>query len=176
MRIDIRELEEGPITLTGEVPLRDLNFDPAEIHVLGPIVVKLTAEKRAQRIRVRGRFAVDVEVPCARCLDPVRVPLVSDFDQFYQSNAEQQLVGEIVLNERDTEVGFFNGDFIEVSDIVREQILLALPMKPICREDCKGLCPHCGRNRNAEACNCQTSSADPRLAPLLKIKDQMQSD
>jgi len=176
MRIDIKELEEGPITLSGEVPLRDLNFDPAEIHISDPIGVTLTAEKHAQRIRVRGRFAVDVEVPCARCLDPVRVPLVSDFDQFYQSNADQQLVGEIVLNERDTEVGFFNGDFIEVSDIVREQILLALPMKPICREDCKGLCPHCGRNRNAEACNCQTSSTDPRLAPLRKIKEQMQSD
>ena len=176
MRIDIRELEEGPITLSGEVPLMDLNFDPDEIHISGPIGVTLTAEKRAQRIRVRGCFAVDVEVPCARCLDPVRVPLVSEFDQFYQSNAEQQLVGEIVLNERDTELGFFNGDFIEVSDIVREQILLALPMKPICREDCKGLCPHCGRNRNTEACNCQTFSADPRLAPLLKIKEQLQSD
>jgi DUF177 domain-containing protein len=176
MQIDVRELEEGPLTLTGEVPLRELNFDPAEIHILGPVVVNLTAEQRAQRVRVRGRFAVDVEVPCARCLDPVRVPLVSEFDQFYQSNAEQQLVGEIVLSERDTEVGFFNGDFIEVSEIVREQILLALPMKPICREGCKGLCPYCGRNRNAEACNCQTSSVDPRLAPLLKIKDQMQSD
>jgi uncharacterized protein len=176
MRIDIRELDEGPITLTGEVPVKDLNFDPAEIRVLGPIVVKPTAEKQAQRVRVRGRFAVDVEVPCARCLEPVRVPLISEFDQFYQSNADQQLVGEIVLNEKDTEIGFFNGDFIEVSDIVREQILLALPMKPICREDCKGLCPHCGKNRNAEACNCQTPSTDSRLAPLLKIKDQMQLD
>jgi uncharacterized protein len=175
MRIDIRELEEEPLTLTGEVPLKDLNFDPAEIRVLGPIVVTLTAKKQAQRIRVRGRFAVDVEVPCARCLDPVRVPLVSEFDQFYQSNADHQLAGEIVLNEKDTEIGFFNGDFIEVSDIVREQVLLALPMKPVCREDCKGLCPHCGKNRNAEACDCQTSSTDPRLAPLLKIKDQMQS-
>ena len=78
---------------------------------------------------------------------------MAEFDQFYQSRRDHRLVGEIELQEKDTEIAFYSGDFIEVSDIIREQILLGLPMKPMCREDCKGLCPYCGKNRNLEACN-----------------------
>ncbi len=173
MRIDTRELELGPLTLAGDVPPGELNFGTSEIRVLGEIVVKLTAEKHGREIRVRGRLAASVELPCARCLEPVRVPILTEFDQFYQSNADHRLAGEIELQKGDTEIAFFGGDFIEVSDIVREQIFLALPMKPICREDCRGLCPHCGRNRNIEACNCHSLFVDPRLAELVKFKNRM---
>jgi uncharacterized protein len=173
MRIDVRELELGPVTLEGKVPLVDLNLDSSDIRVPAHVVVTLRAEKHAQEIRVRGHFAIDVESPCSRCLEPVEIPVVAEFDQFYRSNATHRLVGEIELQEKDTEVSFFSGDFIEVVDIVREQILLGVPMKPICREDCKGLCPYCGKNRNLEACNCHSVFVDPRLAPLHKMKDRM---
>ena len=173
MRIDVRELEIGALILTGEIPAAGLKLDSSEVRVLGQIVVKLRAEKQAREIRVRGRFAVDVELPCARCLDPVKAPILTEFDQFYQSNKAHHLTGEIELREKDTEVAFFNGDFIEVSDIVREQILLGLPMKPVCREDCKGLCPYCGKNRNVEACNCHSVFVDSRLAPFLQVRNRM---
>jgi len=173
MRIDVRELELGALTLTGEVPVADLKLDSSDVHVLGQIVVKLWAEKQGREIRVRGRFTVDIELPCARCLDPVKAPILAEFDQFYQSNTHHHLTGEIELREKDTEVAFFCGDFIEVSDIVREQILLGLPMKPICREDCRGLCAYCGKNRNVEACNCHSLFVDPRLAPLLQLRNRM---
>jgi uncharacterized protein len=173
MRIDVRELELGPRALQGEVPAADLEFDSAEIKVLGKILVDVTAERQAREVRIRGSFQVDVELRCSRCLEPVRFPVVARFDQFYESNAEHPLEGEIELQERDTEIAFFSGDFIEVSDIVREQILLALPMKPICQESCKGLCPHCGRNRNLEVCNCESLFVDPRFVQLLKLKNRM---
>jgi DUF177 domain-containing protein len=173
MRIDVRELELGPVALKGEIVPSELGFDPSEIQIIGQVQIDLTAERQAQEVRVRGRLTTDVRVPCSRCLDPVRFPVATKFDQFYESNADHPLHGEIALHERDTEIGFFSGDFIEVNDIAREQILLSLPMKPICREDCKGLCPHCGKNRNLKDCNCEAVLVDPRLMQLLKIKNRM---
>jgi uncharacterized protein len=173
MRIDVRELELGPVNLEGEVLETDLDLDPSEVSVPEKIMVHLTAERQLREIRVRGNFRVAVELPCSRCLEPVRLPIRADFDQFYESNSEHVLEGEIELQEKDTEIGFFSGDFIEVSDIVREQIVLALPMKPICQENCKGLCPYCGKNRNVDSCNCESVLVDPRLDQLLKIKHRM---
>jgi uncharacterized protein len=173
MRVDVRELEWGPLVLKGEVSEADLDFDASEIRVPSKIIVELRAERLAAEVRIRGRFIVEVEVPCSRCLEPVLFPIAAEFDQFYESNAEHPLQGEIALQEKDTEIGFFSGDFIDVNDIVREQILLALPMKPICREDCKGLCPYCGKNRNLDSCNCESVFVDPRLVQLMKIKNRM---
>ncbi len=173
MRIDVRELELGPLILKSDIAESALGLDPAEIRILGRIIVDLEAELQAAEVRVRGRFDVQVELPCSRCLEAVSLPIVARFDQFYESNAEHRLHGEIALQEKDTEIAFFSGDFLEVNDIVREQILLALPMKPICREDCKGLCPYCGRNRNLEACNCESVFVDPWLVQLMKTKNRM---
>ena len=173
MRIDVRELELGPVALKGEIPKSELGFDPSEIQVLTQVQIDLTAERQAIEVRIRGRLTTEVGLPCSRCLEPVQFPVATEFDQFYESNAEHPLHGEIALDERDTEIGFYSGDFIEVNDIAREQILLSLPMKPICREDCKGLCPHCGKNRNLKDCNCESVLVDPRLVQLLKLKNRM---
>ena len=170
MRIDVRELELGPLKLSGEVALEELKIESSDVRVLGQILVRLVAEKHAQEVRVRGSFAAEAQLPCARCLEPVRIPLLVELDQFYRPHKDHRLVGEIELQEKDTEIAFYFGDFIEVSDIIREQILLGLPMKPVCRDDCQGLCPHCGKNRNLDACNCHSLFVDPRLAPLLQIK------
>ena len=175
MRIDVRELELRPLTLFGPLPESDLKLEASEVRILGQVTVRLTAEKHGQQVRVRGKFAAELEVPCARCLEPVKVPLAAEFDQFYQSHEGHRLTGEIELQEKDTEIAFYFGDFIEVGDIIREQILLGVPMKPVCRQDCKGLCPHCGKNQNMDACNCQVMFQDPRFSQLLKIRDRMNS-
>jgi len=173
MRIDVRELELGPLALKGEILQSELGLEPSEIQFLAQIQIDLTAERQTLEVRIRGRLTTDVGLPCSRCLEPVQFPVTTEFDQFYESIAEHPLHGEIVLREGDTEIGFYSGDFIEVTDIAREQILLSLPMKPICREDCKGLCPHCGRNRNLKDCNCESVLVDPRLVELLKVKNRM---
>ena len=174
LRIDVRELEDGPQSLKASLTSRDLNLDEGQVQVSGEIVVSLTAEKQSRGgVRVRGHLGVNMQLTCARCLDLLPYPLVADFNQYYQSNAYHSLMGEIALQKKDMEVGFFSGDFIEVSDILREQILLGLPMKSLCRKDCRGLCPHCGKNRNRDHCRCGTAAVDPRLAPLLKFKSQV---
>lgn len=174
MRIIIKELELGPVKMTGEVAPESLELDPEEVKLPNPITVTVQAEKHTLGIRVWGCFKTEGQVPCARCLELVAVPIVSEFDLFYQQNDPRHpLTGEIELKENDTDVSFFAGDGIEVRDIVCEQLLLNLPMKPVCREDCKGLCPHCGKNKNVEACDCEKVLLDPRLEPLLKIKNRM---
>jgi uncharacterized protein len=173
MRIDVRELELGPLVLKGEVLETDLGFDASELRLLDKVLVSMTAERQLREVRIRGHFRVGVELACSRCLEPVRIPILAQFDQFYESNAGHRLAGEIELREKDTEIAFFSGNFIEVADIVREQILLALPMKPICQEQCQGLCPYCGKNRNLDACNCESVFVDPRLMKLLKLKNRM---
>src|SRR5215510_9489447 len=111
MRIDVRELELRPLALSGEIPVANLKLEASEVRVLGSVVVQLVAEKQAQEVRVRGKFAAEFEVPCARCLEPVKVPLEAKFDQFYQSHGTHRLSGEIELQEKDTDVAFYVGDF-----------------------------------------------------------------
>jgi uncharacterized protein len=173
MRIDIKELDSGPVRIQGEVSPLELGLESTDGKVLQPVSVKAVAEKHGLQIRVRGNLAAALELTCARCLDPVKMDLLPEFDQFYQSNAGSTLTGEIALTKKDTDIAFFNGNYIELVDILREQILLALPMKPVCREECRGLCPHCGGNRNLKDCRCEFTDLDPRLAPLRKIKNQM---
>ena len=172
LRIDIRELERGPRSVKASLTARQLNLDEGQVRVSGKVAVHLTADRQSQGgVRVWGELGVEMELTCARCLEVLSRPLAAEFSQYYQSNAHHSLTGEIALQKKDLEVGFFTGDSIDVSDIVREQIFLSLPMKPLCREDCKGLCPACGRNRNRDRCRCGPLVSDPRLAPLLKFRN-----
>ena len=172
LRIDVRELEWGPRSLKAGLTARQLNLDEGQVRVAGEVAVHLTAERQSQGgVRVQGELGVEMEMTCARCLEALSRPMTAHFNQYYQSNAHHSLTGEIALQTKDMEVGFFTGDFIDVSDIVREQILLSLPMKPLCQEDCRGLCPACGQNRNRDLCRCGPLVSDPRLAPLLKFRN-----
>ena len=172
LRIDVRELERGPRSFKAGLTARQLNLDEGQVRISSAVAVHLTAERQSQGgVRVRGELGAEMELTCARCLEVLLHPLTARFNQYYQSNAHHSLAGEIALQKKDLEVGFFTGDFIDVSDIVREQILLSLPMKPLCQEDCRGLCPACGRNRNRDRCGCGPVVSDPRLAPLLKFRN-----
>jgi uncharacterized protein len=81
---------------------------------------------------------------------------------------------ELSVTAAEAEVGYYQGEGVLLEDVLREQVLLALPLKAICREDCKGLCPHCGRNLNQELCNCAEASEDPRWSALKDIREKLQ--
>ncbi len=174
MRILIKDLEQGPVRLEGEISPQGLELAPEDIQILSPVKVEVKAEKHSLGIRVQGRFNAHGKVPCARCLESFEFSVSPEFELFYQPHdSRHPLTGEIELAEKDTNVSFFSGDGIEISNIIREQVLLSLPMKPVCREDCKGLCPNCGCNRNLRPCHCESVLQDPRLEPLLKIKNRI---
>jgi uncharacterized protein len=107
---------------------------------------------------------------CDRCLARARFPLDTSFDLFYRPMSQIARDEEVEIDEGEAEIAFYQGGGMELEDIVREQILLALPMQRVCSEACKGICPVCGKNRNEVACDCTVESANDRWGALRKLE------
>jgi uncharacterized protein len=120
-------------------------------------------------IRVKGHASVPMEADCDRCLDAARIPVDSDFELYYRPVSEGY-GEETAIDQSEAEMGFYEGDGIELNDVLREYILLSLPMQRLCRDNCKGICPHCGQNRNHQQCQCQGEPVDDRWAALKELK------
>ena len=114
-------------------------------------------------------FEGNFEQLCARCLEPVRQPLSGTFDLIFRPGGVDAEPGERAITEDETEIGYYEQSGLLLEDAVREQVLLTLPGRTLCREDCKGLCPHCGINRNLATCECVEKPVDPRLSVLAGI-------
>lgn len=121
-------------------------------------------------IKVSGHIAVEMIADCDRCLEPARFPIDSDFSLFYRP-IEEGYGDEKEIDTGEAEMGFYEGDGLELNDVVREFVLLALPMQRVCGEGCKGICPSCGQNRNLEECGCAAEIVDDRWAALKSLKE-----
>jgi len=170
MFLDVKELALHKIRIRKTYAPGTLDFHSGEFRQLQPLDVRATAELVAGEIRISGALHTRLEFVCARCLDTVLEELNRDFDLYYRPMATIAREEEVRLRVDDTEIAFFRGDGLFLADVLAEQVLLALPMKVICRSDCRGLCPHCGANLNTDDCRCETHAADPRLAPLARLK------
>jgi uncharacterized protein len=170
MFIDINELALHKVRIRKSYAPGALDFHTNDFRQVEPLEVRATAELLEGQIRISGSVHTKLEVVCARCLEPVAEEVSRDFDLFYQPVKEGPHAERVHLKLDDTEIAFFEGDGLFLTDVLAEQVFLALPMKVICRSDCRGLCPHCGANLNSEECRCETHTADPRLAPLARLK------
>jgi uncharacterized protein len=172
------------------IPSEGLDLDealePVALHLEGEEEFRLCPGARlrgrievvdGRTVHVRGRLESSVEIDCSRCLEGYALALGQELDLFYlprpagQDEAQEE---EVELTDRDVVVGYYDGDQLDLGEVVREQIILGLPLKPLCREDCRGLCPTCGRNRNASACGCPPleEPGDPRFEALRKLVDK----
>ncbi|MDH5526036.1 MAG: DUF177 domain-containing protein [Nitrospirota bacterium] len=126
-----------------------------------------TAGSEGDGLRVRGVVEGVLEVVCGRCLNafsmPVSAPLDVLFDRIMPDGEE------IELGAGDMVVCHLEGDRVDLAEVAREQVLLELPMSPVCDEGCKGICPQCGEDLNRGACGCASQVTDPRLAVLKKL-------
>ena len=127
-------------------------------------------------IHVRGRLAAALEMTCSRCLESFRFPVDQELDLFYLPHAPDtasEEEEEVELKDRDMVVAYYQGDRLDLGDTIREQLFLAAPIKPLCREACQGRCPSCGANLNDAPCACPKAESDPdvRLLELKKIFD-----
>ncbi|MBI4464735.1 MAG: DUF177 domain-containing protein [Acidobacteria bacterium] len=171
MFLDIHELEHHKIFFDQSLgPGRiDLGEDIWQVELLE---IHGSAELMATEIHLRGSFRTVVELCCARCLERTRRPLEMEFDLFYRPIQTIARAEEIEVRREDLDIGFYHGDGLLLEDAIKEQILLSLPMKTVCRPDCAGLCPRCGQNRNITRCGCEALPLDPRWAPLTKLKGE----
>jgi uncharacterized protein len=126
-------------------------------------------------IRLRAHYQADFEMPCARCLDPVAQRLEEHFDLLFRLIGVDSGASEHSISTSDTEIGYYEGGGLAVEDVLREQVLLSLPPRALCQQDCKGLCPRCGRNLNTEVCACDTQQVDPRWTALADLRSRMKT-
>ncbi len=175
MFFDIQVLEKRKIRFDHVFAPDSLNFRDAGLKQVGDLRAQGEAELvdpfGVREIRIRGRLQGEVEVVCARCLEPVRVPVAAALDLYYRPMAEIAREEEVSISEAETEMGFYEGGGLELADVVQEQVIIGLPMRSVCREDCLGLCPICGGNRNWNACTCREEMADPRWDALRSWKN-----
>jgi len=181
MFISIRELELHEVQFSQEFRPEAIDFGP-DIAQQTPLNTRGRAElvpehrgrgKTVQDIRLVGDFSTRIELPCARCLEPVQRDLANAFDLIYRPLGADAGVEERSVQGAETDIGYYQGEGLLLEDVLREQVLLAVPIKAICREDCKGLCPRCGKNLNVEPCQCFEPLEDPRWATLKEIKKQL---
>jgi len=170
MFLDVKELAVRKARINKSYAPGSLDFHTDDFRQVEPLEVRATAELVEGQIRVSGSLHTRIELNCARCLEPVTEEINRDFDLYYRPAEEQPPAEEAQLKDEDTDIGFFQGDGLFLSDVLAEQVLLSVPMKAICRSDCRGLCPHCGANLNSEECRCESRGTDPRLAPLARLK------
>jgi uncharacterized protein len=168
----IRDLELRAGRFDVELKAGAIEFLVPEIRQNGPLRAVGTVELVTSvllEIRVTGHVSVLMESDCDRCLEPAAMPIDSDFELYYRPVAEGY-GEEKVLDDGEAQMGFYEGDGLELNDVLREYVLLSLPMQRLCRENCKGICPACGDNRNLKECSCQTEAVDARWAALKTIK------
>jgi len=124
-----------------------------------------------RRVLVEGSVKISVKVACSRCLKDMSLPLDLTFREEYLPAEESGKGNEQELTNTELDLGFYTNDELDITELVKEQILLAVPMKPLCRDDCRGLCTRCGKDLNRGPCGCRKKEIDPRLAPLAKFKE-----
>ena len=165
MQIRVSEIPDEGLRLLDPTVLGAVYADPA--WTLD--TVSLLLERRGQKVEVAGGFEATLRLACGRCLEPlvIRVTPGVDLQLLPQPSGRQ---GEMELGRDDLETDFYQGDVLDVAGLLRSETDLALPMKPLCRPECRGLCPVCGGNRNVTECRCDTRGPDPRLAPLEALK------
>jgi uncharacterized protein len=176
MLITTMELQKEPLVFREEIAEGAIDYAPdtrqvGALPVTGKadlIVEHRGPQEEVEDIRVRAVYDGNFEVLCARCVEPVAVPLKGEFDLLFRPEGADAEAGERAITEDETEIGYYGKSGLELEDVVREQVLLTLPGRTLCQPDCKGLCAHCGQNLNVKSCNCEQSTGfnDPRWSAL----------
>ena len=143
-----------------------------DFRVVAPVSLAFDIFKDKRQFRLAGTVKTTLELACSRCLEPFTLSVAQTFDLRYQPHVENSGEGEREIEEDDLTTAFYENDEIDLGQLMREQFYLALPMKPLCGDECQGLCPVCGKNLNRETCDCTRSWDDPRMAALREVRSE----
>ena len=135
-------------------------------RIIAPVDLRLKVHKDKERFRLVGTVQTVIELTCSRCLEPFGMPVNASFDLRYMPHAANTGGAIEEVEDEDLSEAFYRDDAIDLGQLLEEQFYLALPMKPLCTADCKGLCVNCGTNLNVASCDCQVRWQDPRMAGL----------
>jgi uncharacterized protein len=183
MEFKVSELEREPIDFDLQLAPNAVAYGQeaeqvGNLHTSGR--AEVLHEHRGPRdivadIRLRGSFSGRFQVPCARCIEPVEIPLEAEFDLIFRPAGADFEAAERSITAPETEIGYYLEDSLLLEDVLREQVLLSLPVRTLCKPDCKGLCQRCGANRNSQTCTCEEGPNDPRWEALSGLRGQIKS-
>ncbi len=173
MKLSVNDIDDVGKVLVYAEPTDTLNTllvhgNVCDFEFQKPAEVRLGYRRSGQELFFYGRVAGQVIGHCGRCLENYTFDVASDFSFVLVPKSPMPM--EIELNEEDLDLSFYEGEEVDVSPLVLEQIVLTLPTRPLCKENCQGLCPQCGVNHNYETCACVVEQGDPRLAVLRNLK------
>jgi uncharacterized protein len=176
MIIEVAKLVDEPMLLEYEVPWQELKFAHDDAQLCQPVGIKVRMELVEElTLRIQGGCRTVLEFTCSRCLQPFSGNQDLHFDLFYiPASSIDRKQEEIELREEDLEVGFYDGIQLDLNQVVSEQLVFAVPMKPLCGVDCRGLCPQCGNNLNQQECGCQVPVFSPWQEQLKQVKEVLE--
>jgi uncharacterized protein len=181
MRFLLQDLQQEPIEFSETFAPDAIAFGE-EARSIAPLIATgradlveehHSAHESISDIRVRAKYAGKFELPCARCLEPVQEQLQGEFDLLYRPTGLPFDSAEHSISTSETEIGYYQGDGLDLEDVLREQVLLTLPARALCSAECKGLCPHCGQNLNYTSCTCDASLPDTRWNALADLRNRV---
>ncbi len=169
MRLELEKLAEEGGKFARVYEANELPLD-AEVRLVEPAEVRGRIRRDGKEVELRGKLDTKLEVMCGRCLQPVQVPIATEFKERFVRAVSWAADEQHELQAEDLNVAVFDGEGIELDDLVREELLLALPANVLCREDCRGLCPTCGIDRNLSNCQCESEEGDSRWQALKELQ------
>ncbi len=175
MKIKVDDIKDAAKELTGieqvgDYPSLAAMQDAGECRFTSPVELHLTVTREYDLIRVHGDVATRVSLACSRCLNEYELAIASPFTIFYSQAAGLPLDEEVELSEEDLVSATYEGDEIDLTPEIAEQVLLEIPFKPLCREECRGLCSVCGADLNVSECGCNRSETSLRFSALKDFK------
>ena len=171
MRIEVENLSATASPFAHAYRPEEVELEEEGARLVSDATVQGSATRKGEEVRLRGTIKTEVELLCDRCAAPQTTPFAVEFDtSFIPQEVEAVKAENVELQAEDLILSAYEGDAVDLDEIVREQILLALPSRHLCREDCKGLCQKCGADLNAGECSCEKGETDPRWAALADWK------
>jgi uncharacterized protein len=156
MRLKISDIPDNGLAQELDLPIevRD-DAGPDTAHVF------IKVKRFGKKVLAEGTVRISVSLNCGRCLRNVSCPIETKFSEEYNPAEDLDKEEEQELTDRELDLGYYSNDELDISELIREQILLSVPMKPLCGADCQGICPKCGKDLNEGACGCKTEELDP---------------
>ncbi|OWZ84185.1 YceD family protein [Natranaerobius trueperi] len=182
MKVELNSLKSAP----DQAKSFEVELSPPEElkEQVAPVHVKFTAKFTGDGVLVTGDLSTTYHDECHRCLKPAEKQIELDFqeeflqkEKFYDQDKVQDDANtnkkEVVLEEEELSVDYFSGNELDLTDFLRQLLILAIPPKIVCKDSCPGLCPYCGKDLSKEKCNCGQEEVDPRLVKLRELKKDL---
>jgi uncharacterized protein len=169
VRIELATLEGAKGRFAHTYEEGELVLGEDWVRLVQPPTISGEIRREDRRVHVTGRVDARVQIECDRCLKFIELPVDSSFKIEYVTQENYQVQQAVELTEDDLDLTVFDGEVIDIDALVTEEILLAVPDHILCKDDCKGICPQCGQDRNSVECGCETTEVDPRWSGLKEL-------